>query len=186
MSYITIIQYYKVTSRWEPHTLSNKCRRLNIYLMTCSLFGTIRVTWYSGCWENCPSIIMFSWCAAQRILVSLSLSVLERTYQCFFFCSQETVVRIRSSEVWYISLTAIICFKKWYLLSADLSASSLLGLTLWLLFQLVPVADSSSNCQQFFHLSPKWDFSCTFKRRRSSELQCVSVQAAGNAAGRKE
>lgn len=104
----------------------------------------------------------------------------------FFFCSQETVVRIRSSEVWYISLTVIICFKKWYLLSADLSASSLLGLTLWLLFQLVPVADSSSNCQQFFHLSPKWDFSCTFKRRRSSELQCVSVQAAGNATGRKE
>lgn len=89
-----------VTSIWEPCTLSNKCRRLNIYLMTCSLFRTIRVTRYSGLSENCPSIIMFPCHAAQRVLVSLPLSVLKRTYQCgFFFCSQETVATIMSMSI---------------------------------------------------------------------------------------
>ena len=46
--------------------------------------------------------------AAPRVLVSLPPSVLERAYQCFFFCSQETVATIRS-----MSITARLDISVW-------------------------------------------------------------------------
>lgn len=89
----------------------------------------------------------------------------------FYFSVARKLPTVRSeyySKAWCISLTVIICFKKQYLLSTDLSASWLLGLTLWLLCWFVLVTESPSNCSsllpnELLLILLKWETSVNYK-----------------------
>lgn len=138
MSSITIVQYYMVTSTWEPCTWSNKCWRLNIYLVTSSLLRVIRATRYLGLTKLSLYNNISLPCHTKGFHFPAHFS-LGKDLSVWGSCSYSEFHQYLSS------LTAFLC-SKWCFLSIDFSASWLPHLTPWLLFWLVLVTSSSSDC----------------------------------------
>lgn len=108
-----------VTSIWEPCTLSNKCRRLNIYLMTSSLFRMIRVTRYLGLLRKLSLHNNVSLPCSTKGFCFLAPFCLRKDVSMVFFRSQENVATVRS-----MSITVRLDISVWQPSSVLRSASS--------------------------------------------------------------